>query len=43
MQNLVPPVDAGVPDDDDAGLVGREEGVRGEQRPAGRADGGNSL
>ena len=27
----VPPVNAGVPRDDDAGLVGREEGVRGDQ------------
>ena len=40
---IVPPVDAGVPDGDDAGLVGREEGVRRDHRPADRADRGNAL
>ena len=37
------PVDAGVPRDDHAGLVCREECVRREQRPARRADGINAL
>ena len=37
------PVDAGVPRDDHAGLVGREERVRREQRPTRRADGIDAL